>query len=40
MSMNQNCLNQPEIIKLLDHILKINQRVAASVGSQYLAYLS
>ena len=30
----------PEIIKSIDHIIKINQRVASSVGRNYLSYLS
>lgn len=33
MSIYQNWLNNPEIIKILGHILKINQRVASSVGN-------
>lgn len=29
----------PEVIKQLDHIIKINQRVVSSVGQQYITYL-
>lgn len=29
----------PQVIKQLDHIIKINQRVAQSVGRAYLSYL-
>ena len=30
---------RPDIIKMLDHIIKINQRVASSVGQRYVTYL-
>lgn len=30
----------PETIRFLSHIIKINQKVAFSVGPTYLAYLS
>lgn len=32
-------LSSPEIVKMLDHIFKINQRIAESVGYIYLSYL-
>jgi len=31
---------QPEVIKKLDHLIKINQRVAQSVGQLYVNYLN
>jgi hypothetical protein len=34
-----NSLMNPNVIKSLDHIIKINQRVAQSVGQQYLTFL-
>jgi len=37
---NQNYYFMPENIKRLDHILKINQRIAVSVGQPYICYLS
>lgn len=33
-------LMAPDCIRQIDHIIKINQRVAQSTGRQYLAYLS
>lgn len=34
-----NSLMQPETIKQLDFIIKINEKVAESVGHMYLVYL-
>lgn len=31
---------EPETIRFLSHIIKINQKVALSVGPNYLAYLN
>jgi exportin-1 len=39
-NMSTNELMRPEIIKAIDFIIKVNQKVASSVGQQYLAYLS
>jgi exportin-1 len=36
---DNNYLMNPQIIKELDHIIKINQRVAQSVGKGYIIYL-
>jgi len=38
--MSTNELMRPDIIKTIDFIIKVNQKVASSVGQQYLAYLS
>jgi len=32
-------LMDPQVIRGVDHIIKINQRVAQSVGQQYISYL-
>lgn len=37
---DMNFLMQPNTIQQLIHIIKINQRVAISVGRQYLCHLS
>jgi hypothetical protein len=37
--MNNSYLMDPQVIKQLDHIIKINQRVASSVGRLYISYL-
>lgn len=36
---NPNCLSDSTVIKQIDFIIKINQRVAQSVGKGYIAYL-
>lgn len=36
---NNGYLMDPQVIKQLDHIIKINQRVASSVGRLYISYL-
>lgn len=36
---NMNALSQPDVIKSLDYIFKVNQRIAESVGYIYLSYL-
>ena len=36
---NIDSLMNPQVIKSLDHIIKVNQRVAQSVGQAYLSYL-
>ena len=36
---DSNTLMQQAVITKLDHIIKINQRIAQSVGQQYLSYL-
>jgi len=33
-------LMRPDVIKQIDFVVKINQRVADSVGSAYLGYLT
>ena len=38
--MSTNELMRPDVIKSIDFIIKVNQKVASSVGQQYLAYLS
>lgn len=39
-NVNPNYLSTPETIKQLDQIIKINQKVASSVGKIYIQYLS
>ena len=39
-NMSTNELMRPDVIKSIDFIIKVNQKVASSVGKQYLAYLS
>lgn len=37
---NQNFLISADTIRVIDQIIKINQKVASSVGKVYIAYLS
>ena len=38
-NLNMNSLMQPDVIKQIDFIIKINERVCESVGHIYLVYL-